>query len=355
MAQTMVANTSINSTNGDVLFLYESDGNIYLRVSGDRLEGYDLNVSNSSLYFDSDNDQNTASVSVTSMATNPLTINSINIQGDFSLDRAAIGSQMINNQIADINVTFTPTHTGTSTGKIIINYGSPAEEKIINLTGVRAKEIDSTPPIFSVSGNPTTWTNSNVTLSVSASDTGSGLNTGGAYSFDDGKTWQESNKKVYDQNTDGIVVKVRDVTGNIATYETINIDKIDKIKPIITGASDSTSYFIGRVIKLNDTFGEIAEATYKNGTNTETSFKDSDLFEKAGKYTLTLKDKAGNSQILSFEIKELPKAQDVVYTTEFKALLDGIRAEFDKRNDMPEAYKTATEIKIKALEDDILR
>jgi len=66
---------------------------------------------------------------------------------------------------------------------------------------------------------------------------------------------------------------------------------------------------------------------------------------------LTLKDKAGNSQMLSFEIKELPKVADVVYTTECKALLDSIRTEFDKRNDLPEEYKTATDIKIKALED----
>lgn len=95
-------------------------------------------------------------------------------------------------------------------------------------------EKDTTPPtISSVTGNPTTWTSQNVTLTVTATDAGSGL-ASSAYSFDGGATWQKSNKKAYSANTNGIVIKVRDVSGNIATFsKTINITKIDKTAPSV--------------------------------------------------------------------------------------------------------------------------
>jgi archaellum component FlaC len=348
----------------------------------------------------------------------------------------------------------------------------------ISINGVNARVLDSNGQTV---GNNTIFlpllVKDSVPLIVNASDAMSGL-AEKAYSFDGGQTWQQSNAKTYDSNIDGIVVKVKDAIENIATYETINIIKIDKTAPTnakitvkdreyasflntitfgtffketvnvsitadsnisgvnkieyqkvskesdynpngtwisgnsfnvtpdekfvvyakvtdnagnyvivntdgvivdvtkpalakdsslnevtqtadikvdktlpaITGTTQSLSYFIGRVIKINDAFGEIAEATYQNGTGSKTSFKNSDLFEKAGKYILTLRDKAGNLDSVSFEMKELPKVEDVVYTADCKALIDSIRVEFDKHNNLPEPYKTDTENKIKALE-----
>ena len=40
----------------------------------------------------------------------------------------------------------------------------------------------------------------------------------------------KENKKTYTENTNGIIIKVRDAAGNIATNETINVNKIDKQK-----------------------------------------------------------------------------------------------------------------------------
>ena len=84
------------------------------------------------------------------------------------------------------------------------------------------------PVINSVTGNPTSWTNQNVTLTVNASD-----NVGvKEYSFDNGSTWQTGKTKAYTANTSNIKIKVRDYAGNESTpATTISITKIDKNKP----------------------------------------------------------------------------------------------------------------------------
>lgn len=114
--------------------------------------------------------------------------------------------------------------------------------------GINITKIDKTKPIISnVTGNPTNWTNGNVTLTVNASDAGSGLHAT-AYSFDNGVTWQSSNVKTYTENTNNIVVKVRDIAGNVYTNAIINITKIDKAPPTITSVSGNpTSWTSGNV------------------------------------------------------------------------------------------------------------
>ena len=73
------------------------------------------------------------------------------------------------------------------------------------------------PKITNVTGNPTQWTNKNVTLRIFAGD-----------SFDGGKTWQSENTKTYTNNTAKILIKVKDKAGNIATYSTIK--KLPKLE-----------------------------------------------------------------------------------------------------------------------------
>ena len=81
---------------------------------------------------------------------------------------------------------------------------------------------DSVPTIKNVTGNEK-WTKDKVTLTISAEDSLSGLATE-AYSFDNGQTWQKENIKTYTENTQGIIIKVRDAIGNVATYKTIDIN-----------------------------------------------------------------------------------------------------------------------------------
>ena len=92
---------------------------------------------------------------------------------------------------------------------------------------------DKKAPEMEVEGNALEWTNQNITITVKANDNETGLEQK-AYSFDGGATWQEENTKTYNQNTKGIIIKVRDKAGNIAENEPIDIDKIDKNGPIIT-------------------------------------------------------------------------------------------------------------------------
>ena len=105
--------------------------------------------------------------------------------------------------------------------------------------------IDNTdiPIIKEVKGNPTIWQNKDVELTISKVVSKSKIV---EYSFDDGETWQKTNKKTFDKNQT-VKMKVKDQDGNESlTYE-VGITKIDKTgpsKPIIT-------------LKKNNTGGEI--------------------------------------------------------------------------------------------------
>ena len=72
-------------------------------------------------------------------------------------------------------------------------------------------------PILVV-GNPTEWTNEDVTLTIKIKE--ELLEVGEIpYSFDDGLTWQAENTKTYEENTSGIKIQVKDSSGNIITYD----------------------------------------------------------------------------------------------------------------------------------------
>ena len=95
------------------------------------------------------------------------------------------------------------------------------------------------PNITGVTGNPDNkWTNKDVTLTINATDSKSGL-ADTAYSFDGGTTWQKENSKTYKSNTNGIVIKVKDKVGNISTYPVIAITKIDKTAPTCSWSGDT--------------------------------------------------------------------------------------------------------------------
>ena len=109
----------------------------------------------------------------------------------------------------------------------------------LEATGITLSQFDHTAPtITSVTGNASSWTNKDVTLTVNGAEDkgdnnvkpGSGL-ADAAYSFDGGATWQASASKTYSANKSGIVIKVRDKLGNIYTHSNIAITKIDKTAP----------------------------------------------------------------------------------------------------------------------------
>ncbi|GFZ33982.1 hypothetical protein CSC2_45080 [Clostridium zeae] len=135
VAQTTVANASINSTNGDILFLYERDGKIYLKVFGGHLQGYDLKVSNSSLFFDASTNNTVKKITITNISEDPISISDIKTTGDFTVNRTGVGSTLSPGQSGEISITYNPSGNPTSAGKVSILYGSPTKERIINLNG----------------------------------------------------------------------------------------------------------------------------------------------------------------------------------------------------------------------------
>lgn len=153
------------------------------------------------------------------------------------------------------------------------------------------------PNITGVTGNPDKkWTNKDVTLTINATDSKSGL-ADTAYSFDGGTTWQKGNSKTYKSNTNGIVIKVKDKVGNISTYPVIAITKIDKTAPTCSWNGESTSWTNqNRTISIscNDLGGSNCNATTLNKSwlfNTGTT--------KTTNLSYEIKDNAGNVTVCS--------------------------------------------------------
>jgi len=140
----------------------------------------------------------------------------------------------------------TKTYTENTQGVIIKvrdAVGNVATSSVININ----KMDNQAPTIKNVTGNPTQWTKNKVILTVNAEDSLSGLATE-AYSFDNGKTWQKENTKTYTENTQGVIVKVRDTLGNVATSSVININKIDNQAPTIKNVTGNEKWTKDKVI-----------------------------------------------------------------------------------------------------------
>ena len=153
-----------------------------------------------------------------------------------------------------------------NTANIIIKVrdrvGHEKEYSSISITKID-KEV---PEISKVEGNPTNWTKESVTLRVNARDNLSGLSNE-AYSFDGGNTWQASNEKIYEENTENIIIKVRDNLGNISEYGPISITKIIQLDEIqIENQPSKMEYIEGENF---DTTGMKVYAKYNNGSKKE--------------------------------------------------------------------------------------
>ena len=118
------------------------------------------------------------------------------------------------------------------------------------------------PTIYSITHNPTTWTNNQVIVTVNAT-----AYEGGSialYSFDNGKTWQNTNTYVASNNTT-LNILVKDnlgITSNVSEYLITNIDKE---APIISGNQNvNANEQPEAVIKLdiNDKLSGVKEVTY---------------------------------------------------------------------------------------------
>lgn len=145
--------------------------------------------------------------------------------------------------------------------------------------------------------------------------------------------------------------KVVNASGLEDVFDTAYNIKVDKTTPVIKGADNKSSYYIGRVINYKDSFGEITSATYKKNNGSDVSLVNGALISEAGEYTIKVKDKSGNESTISFTVKGLPLVSDVKYSEDYKKLISDIRVEFSNNQDLVDPYKTNTNNVIKLLED----
>ncbi|MFA9398676.1 MAG: YDG domain-containing protein [Clostridiaceae bacterium] len=167
-----------------------------------------------------------------------------------------------------------------------------------------------------------------------------------------GNTWSNS---LTLNNDDGILKSAtyylkRITDGAISKQLTSDEYKVDKTNPVISGAIDSSKYFIGRVINADDSLGEMDKLVYTKDDGEEVTFTSGKFFDSPGSYTITAKDMAGNEAKLNFQIKVLPSLEDITYTDSSKNLIEDIRQEYDDHEDLSEPYKTNMDNEIKALE-----
>lgn len=161
--------------------------------------------------------------------------------------------------------------SNTSTLGYLVEYGTSFLSAAGSVVSINVTITDDAiaPTINGVNKSPTGWTNQSVTLTVDATDAGSGIS---SYSFDGGSTWQAESSKTYANNTTiaAGTIKVKDAVGNIATYDTVvTISNIDKTAPTITSVTANPSTLTDQSVMITvnatDNESEIAGYSFNYG------------------------------------------------------------------------------------------
>ena len=174
-----------------------------------------------------------------------------------------------------------------------------AKDKAGNISSAKSGgtvKIDKTAPTVSTVSNPKNgvWTNANVTVSITATDTLSGV---GSYSFDGGSTWQTGSSKTYSaEGTYTISGKAKDNATNVSSAVSGGTVKIDKTAPVINSVTKSTTEWTRGSVSINidatDALSGVAHYSFDGGTTWQTS----NVYTAIENATLVVKvkDNAGN-------------------------------------------------------------
>ncbi len=157
-------------------------------------------------------------------------------------------------------------------------------------------KIDKTAPAApTVTGNASSWTKDNVTLTASSTDSASGIT---AYSFSTQAgtySWQTGKTKSFSSNAT-VYVYAKDNAGNISAAKTVTINKIDKTKPVISDIAISRDETTGNTvakITASDSQSGIGGYSFDGGSTWQTS--NTKTFENApNEVSIAVKDNAGN-------------------------------------------------------------
>lgn len=161
---------------------------------------------------------------------------------------------------------------------------------------------------FTVTGNPSNWTNQEVTLTVVPDVAGVY-----EYSFDGGNTWQNSSSQVFSSNQ-SVNIKIRELDGFTSNQSTVNITKIDKNDPTLNSktliVTLNESVLVNSLFNYSDSESGISNQGLKvyrydisNNTRTD-EITNTNYFTYPGLYAIEAEvfDVAGNSTVLNTQI-----------------------------------------------------
>lgn len=134
--------------------------------------------------------------------------------------------------------TYNVTYTATDDGE---DMSGPNPNTTVYILTVKVVDL-SIPAIKEIVPDITEWTNKDVTLTIIPEDNDEKLQ----YSFDDGKTWQDSDKKTFTSNQT-VTARVKDSSGNVSESKSYTITNIDKIPP----TCQTTVNYGGRTLTTN--------------------------------------------------------------------------------------------------------
>jgi hypothetical protein len=227
-------------------------------------------------------------------STNQEVLLSVVATDHFGIKRIKLPSgQYINSS----ETTFTVTENGI--------YSFEAEDFSNNITkkAIQVRNIDKIAPDLTLTPNVTNRTNSNITISVQATDNvkvkGIGL-PDGSFIESDSATFTVSKNGTYQ-------FTVEDTAGN-TTEKSINISNIDKVKPTLTllpSTTSATKESIFITITATDNV-KVKRITLPNGdyiSGTTALYP----IEKNGTYTFSVEDTAGNITSKSIKITNIYK------------------------------------------------
>lgn len=156
----------------------------------------------------------------------------------------------------------------------------------------------SAPTAPTVTGNPTEWTNSNITLTAASTDSDSGI---AAYSFSTTEgvyAWQTGKTKTVSANTT-YYVYAKDNAGNISAAKAVHVNKIDKTAPSVPTVSYDSEAWANTDVTLTasstDSESGIAQYSFSSKADEyEWQTEDYKIVSEVSKIYVSAKDNAGN-------------------------------------------------------------
>lgn len=176
-------------------------------------------------------------------------------------------------------------------------------------------DVDKSLPVITeddITGIPTEWTKDNVTITVNASDDGTGVV---AYSLDK-NNWQTDN--TFDISENGTyTLYAKDAVGNVSEGTSITVDKIDKEAPVISSVAIDPDTWTNKAVTLIVTVYDegcgLAENAYKMD-NGEWQASNEFIVDDSEEHTFYVRDKFETEEHTS-SMKAKADKHDVVKPT----------------------------------------